>query len=116
MKENFSKTLKDSKRKNYFFKAIEKYKRFKSLGKMNIPDITDSLNNSFTNGINQNKKRQKSIERIYRMKNNYNIIFEMKMKIRILILYKKQNLKKMKKLKMIKIKTKIIKIAVVIKI
>ena len=76
MKENFLKTLKDSKRKDNLLKAIEKYKRFKSLGKMNIPDITDSLNNSFTNGIDQNKKRQKSIERIYRMKNNYNIIFE----------------------------------------
>ena len=72
MKKKFLLTLKDSKRKDNLLKAIEKYKRFKSLGKINI---TDSLNNSFTNGIEQNKKRQKSIERIYRM-NNYNIIFE----------------------------------------
>lgn len=73
MDENFIISIKDSKRKNNLLKAIERYKRFKSLGKLNIKD---PLNNSFTYGINLNQKRLKSIERFYGSKNNYNIIEE----------------------------------------
>ena len=56
MKEKFLLILKDQKRKDNLLKAIEKYKRFKSLGKINI---TDSLNNSFTNGIEKIKMTKK---------------------------------------------------------
>ena len=74
MDENFIKGMRDSKRKDNLMKAIEKYKRFKSLGKNNI----SNLNNSFTLGLgnDQDKYKQKSIEKIYRMKSNYNIIEE----------------------------------------
>jgi hypothetical protein len=72
MDENFINGMRDSKRKDNLMRAIEKYKRFKSLGKKNV----NNLNNSFTLGYDHNKYRQKSIERIYRMKNNYNIIEE----------------------------------------
>ncbi len=74
MDENFIKGMRDSKRKDNLMKAIEKYRRFKSLGKNNI----SNLNNSFTLGLgnDQNKYKQKSIEKIYRMKSNYNIIEE----------------------------------------
>ena len=73
MKEKFIKNKKDSKRKDNLIKALEKYKRFKSLGKL---DFKDSNSNSFTIWNEQNIKRLKSIERIYRLNNNYNIIFE----------------------------------------
>ena len=73
MEVKFIRGMRDTKRKDSLIKAIEKYKRFKSLGKVNINDL---LNNSFTLGCDQNKYRQKSIERIYSMKNSYNIIEE----------------------------------------
>ena len=63
MNENFIRGIRDSKRKENLLKAIEKYKRYKSLGKKNNNDNNDALNNSFTFGIEQ-KNRQKSIERI----------------------------------------------------
>ena len=62
MKENFIKNIKYPKRKENLIKALEKYKRFKSLGKL---EIKDSNNNSFTLGKEPNIKRLKSIERIY---------------------------------------------------
>ena len=80
LKDHFIKGMRDSKRKDSLLKAIEKYKRIKSLGKINV---NNQLNNSFTSGLDysninicNNKYRQKSIERIYSMKNNYNIILE----------------------------------------
>jgi hypothetical protein len=45
MDENFIISIKDSKRKDNLLKAIERYKRFKSLGKINIKDPLNSNNN-----------------------------------------------------------------------
>ena len=74
MDEKFINGMKDSRRKDNLVKAIEKYKRFTLLGKNNINNIGDSF--TLRLGNDQNKYRQKSIEKMYRMKNNYNIIEE----------------------------------------
>ena len=55
MKSNFIKGIKNTKRKNNLLKAIEKYRRIKSLGKNN----NDILNNSFTFGFEKKKKTKK---------------------------------------------------------
>ena len=70
MNQNFINNIRNPKRKNNLMKMLEKYK---ILNKINI---NDSLNNSFTLGVNQDKYRQKSAGRLYKLRNSDNIIEE----------------------------------------
>ena len=61
--KNFINGIKNIKRKNNLMNAIEKYKRFKSLGKLSINNY---LNNAFSSefGFNNNIYNKKNTERI----------------------------------------------------
>ena len=74
--KNFINGIKNIKRKNNLMNAIEKYKRFKSLGKLSINNY---LNNAFSSefGFNNNIYNKKNTERINTLdKTNTKIIEE----------------------------------------
>ena len=76
--KNFFNRIRNPKRKNNLIKMLEKYHRFKSFSGVKIKD---PLNNSFKfllgfDRIEQNKYRQKSIEKLYNIKKIDNIILE----------------------------------------
>ena len=73
--ENFIKGIKNVKRKKELLKAIEKYKRYKSLGKLRINN-NNFFNNSFSHGFGR-KNKDNNNERINTFdKTNYKIIEE----------------------------------------
>jgi len=73
--ENFIKGIKNVKRKKELLKAIEKYKRYKSLGRLRINN-NNFFNNSFTHGFG-GKNKDNNNERINTFdKTNYKIIEE----------------------------------------
>ena len=74
--KNFINGIKSIKRKKNLMNAIEKYKRFKSLGKLTINNY---LNNAFSNefGFNADNYNKKNTERMHTYdKNNSKIIEE----------------------------------------
>jgi len=73
MDKNFIDKIKNVKRKDNLMKLLEQYKRFKSYNGINNNDF---VNNSFTIGLNQDKNRQKSIEKLCALNYSDKIIEE----------------------------------------
>mgnify|MGYP003571329562 CR=1 FL=1 len=73
MDKNFIDKIRNVNRKDNLMKLLEQYKRFKSYNKINDNNF---VNNSFTIGLNQDKNRQKSLEKIYTLNYSDKIIEE----------------------------------------